>query len=191
MAIDPKAATPPADRTEARWRDLREVQALRDIIRMYRKGIAALATDVTELRGEVHRLRDALRADRVLAGTQLVEVEIDLDEHAQDLVATILLAEWGDLPTAVMEDVMLVARELTAGSLRRNAASAHTHATLRGERSPRSLRVEVQALEGAGETLDATSEDLSIVERLSERWGTEHVKSGRTTVWAQLSLSRD
>ena len=41
---------------------------------------------------------------------------------------------------------MLVARELTAGSVRRNAHTADSHAMLRVERSRSALRVEVQAL---------------------------------------------
>ena len=161
---------------------------------MYRSGATALAADVTELRAEVQRLRAELRVGRLLRDSQQIEVEIDLDLDAQDLVGAILLAEWGDLPAAVMENVVLVARELTAGSVRRNARTADSHAMLRVERSRSALRVEVQALANATdperlglEIEAAPPRDLSIVERLSERWGSEQAASGRTTVWAQLA----
>ena len=116
---------------------------------MYRSGATALAADVTELRAEVQRLRAELRVSRLVRDSRQIEVEIDLDEDAQDLVGAILLAEWGDLPAAVMEDVALVARELTARSVRRNARTADAHAMLRVERSRSTLRVEVQALGNA------------------------------------------
>jgi hypothetical protein len=193
MAIDRMTQD---DLEATRWRDTHEIQALRDMVGVYRRGATALATEITELRAEVNRLRGALRADHVLRGTQQVEVEIDLDEHAQDLVSAILLAELADLPAQLMEDLLLVGRELTAGSVRHYAATPDTRAMLRIERSRTSLRVEVQALGAATnidvlalDTDDAASDGLSIVERLSERWGTERVSSGRTTVWAQLTAA--
>jgi hypothetical protein len=193
MAIDRMTQE---DLEATRWRDTHEIQALRDMVGVYRRGAAALAAEITELRAEVHRLRGALRADHVLRGSQQIEVEIDLDEHAQDLVSAILLAELAELPAQTMEDLLLVARELTAGSVRHYAGTPDTRAMLRIERSPTSLRVEVQALGPAThidvlalDSDDAASDGLSIVERLSERWGTERVSSGRTTVWAQLAAA--
>ena len=87
MAIDQKAARPPANEGHARWRDAHEIQALRDTIRVYRSGATALAADVTELRAEVQRLRAELRVGRLLRDSRQIEVEIDLDEHAQTLSA--------------------------------------------------------------------------------------------------------
>jgi hypothetical protein len=193
MAIDRKAQD---DLEATRWRDAHEILALRDLVGMYRRGAVALAADITELRAETERLRGALRDSRVPLDRQLIEVEIELDEHAQDLVSAILLAELADLPAQLMEDLLLVARELTAGSVRHYAGTPDTRAMLRIERSQTSLRIEVQALGAATDidvlaldTDDAASDGLSIVERLSERWGTERVSSGRTTVWAQLAAA--
>src|SRR3954469_4070573 len=107
MAIDQKAVTPPLEHVHAgpsgdQWeaacrRDAREIQALRDSVDVYRTGAAALAAEVSELCAEVERLRGALRAGRVLRGSQQIEVAIELDEHAQDLVGAILLGELADL----------------------------------------------------------------------------------------------
>jgi len=195
MALDHKAANAPPEQVSAetsgddwealRWRDAREIQALRDIVDVYRTGAAALAAEVSELRAEVQRLRGALRAGRVLRGSRQVEVPIELDEHAQDFVGAILLGELADLPAPNMEDLLLVAGELTADSVRRYATAENVKAVLRVERAPTSLRVEVQAL--GPEPEDGAIRGGGVVERLSERWGTEHVSSGPSAVWAQLT----
>ena len=177
MAIDRKAQD---DLEATRWRDAHEILALRDLVGMYRRGAATLAADVTALRAETERLRGALRDGRILRDHQLIEVEIDLDEHAQDLVGAILSAELADLPARELDDILLVARELTVGSLHHSIGPAR--AMLRVDRSPTVLRVEIQELGSDPEPVG-----LSIVERLSERWGTEQVASGRSTVWAELA----
>lgn len=178
MAIDRKTHE---DLESARWRDAHEIQALRDTVGVYRRGAAALAADISELRAENARLRGSLREARILRGSRLVEVEIELDEYAQDLVGALLAAELAGMATHELENVMLVARELTVESVHRRGAAA-ARAMLRVEHSATSLRVEVQALES-----DADPGRLDIIERLSERWGTEQASSGSTTVWAQLT----
>lgn len=175
MAIDRTTQDPEA----ARWRDTSELRALRDMVEVYRRGAVALAGDVSALRAEAERLRGALRDARVLRGGELIEVEIELDADAQDLVSVILVAELPDLGARDLEDVLLVARELTVEAVNRSAMSAR--AVVRVVRSPTSLRIEVQAL-----GRDPEPARVSIVERLSERWGTERASSGASTVWAQL-----
>jgi hypothetical protein len=170
MAID-RTAERGSDRS--RWRDEQEIRALREMVGIYRRQATSLAADVTSLRAEGERLRDS-------RGGRLIEVEIDLDEHAEDLVSAVLLGELADLPAQELEDVLLVARELAAGGVRRSAGRGR--AMLRVERSPASLRVAIQESHG-----NVDSEILSAVECLSERWGTEQVASGGTTVWAQLA----
>jgi hypothetical protein len=176
MAIDRKAWS---DTEGARWRDAHEIEALRDMVGEYRRGAAALASEVTALRAETERLRGVVREGHVLRGSQLIEVQVDLDEDAQDLVGAVLSAELADLDARKLEDVLLVARELTAGSVHRGAPGGR--AILRAERSPTSVRLELQELGGAPPAR------LNIVERLSERWGTEQASAGPTTVWAQLA----
>ena len=176
MAIDHK------DPDDTRWRDAQEIRALRDMLGIYRRETSTLAADVTALRAEVERLRGAQRARHAAVGIRLIEIEIDLDEHAQELVGAILVTELTDLRTAELEDVLLVARELAAGGARRHPESPR--AILRVERSPTSLRVELQEL-----TSIADPAPLGIVQRLSERWGTEHLASGPCTAWAQLALA--
>jgi hypothetical protein len=179
MAIDRKSQ---GDLEATRWRDAQEIQALRDMVGVYRRGAAALAADVTALRAESERLRAALRAGRMLRGSYLIEVEIQLDEYAEDLVGAIVSAELADLEASQLEDVLVVARELTASRARRCPADAR--AMVRIERAKTSVRVEVQALPS-----DPGPAPLSIVERLSERRGTEEVSFGATTVWAQVALT--
>ena len=151
------------------------------MVGIYRRGATELAAEVAGLRAETERLRGVLRADHVLRGSQLIEIEIELDEFAQDLVGAILTTELADLQAPELDDIVLVARELTVGSVHRSVPDAR--AMVRIERSPTSLRVAVQALEN-----DPDPEGLQIVERLSERWGTEQVSCGQTTVWAQVAL---
>jgi hypothetical protein len=174
--------SPPDDTDVARWREAHEIRALRDMLGEYRRGAAALAAELTALRAEAERLREALREGRVLRGRPLVEVEVELDEYAQDLVGAILSAELAELGGRELEDVLLVARELAAGSVHR--CPAGSRAMLRAERSPTSVRIEIQELGSHAEPAL-----LSIVERLSERWGTERASSGSTIVWAQLASS--
>jgi hypothetical protein len=162
MAIDRKAQD---DLEATRWRDTHEVQALRDMVDMYRRGAAALAAELTATRAETERLRGTLRADRVLRDTHLIEIEIELDEHAQDLVGTVLTAELAEVADRELEDVLLVGRELAAGSVHRCAATGR--AILRVEHSPTSVRIEIQEL-----AKHVRPVPLDIVERLSERWGT-------------------
>jgi hypothetical protein len=169
------------EREVTRWRADHEIQALRDIVGVYRRGATELAAEVAGLRAETERLRGVLRAGHVRRGSELIEVEIELDEFAQDLVGVILSTELADLEASALDDILLVARELTVGSVHRSVPAAR--AMVRIERSPTSLRVEVQALDN-----DPEAADLRIVERLSERWGTEQVSSGQTTVWAQIAL---
>jgi hypothetical protein len=177
MAIDRKLQN---GLESARWRDAHEIQALRDTVGVYRRGAAALAAHISALRAENARLRGSLGEARSLGDSRLLEVEIDLDEYAQDLVGAILTAELADMAARELEDVMLVARELTVETVHRRAAGAR--AMLRVERSATSLRIEIQALESG-----ADPGRLDIVERLSERWGSEQAASGSTTVWAQLA----
>ena len=151
------------------------------MIGIYRRGATELAAEVAGLRAETERLRGVLRADHVLRGRQLIEIEIELDEFAQDLVGAIVTTELADLQASELDDIVLVARELTVGSMHRSVPDAR--AMVRIERSPTALRVAVQALEN-----DPDPEGLQIVERLSERWGTEQVSCGQTTVWAQVAL---
>ena len=182
MAIDRKAQN---DLEETRWREAHEIQALRDMIGVYRGGAAALAAQLADLRAETERLRGALRDARVQRGSQLIEVEIDLDEDAQDLVGVILAAELADLKARELEDVLLVARELTAGTVQRCDATGQ--AMLRVEHAPSSVRVEIQELDSHPNPVR-----LNIVERLSERWGTEQAPSGdsRARRHAASALSR-
>lgn len=165
------------------WHELQDVGALRDLLGIYRRQTAILAADVAAQRAESERLRDALRRCHAAQAIRLIEVEIDLDEHAQDLVGAILLTQLTDLAGRTHEDAVLVAREMAAGSARRNPESAR--AVLRIERSPTSLRVELQEL-----TSPADPSPLGIVQRLNERWVSPSGSlPGPATAWAHLALA--
>src|SRR3954471_16970480 len=107
-----------------RWRADHEIQALRDMVGIYRRGATELAAEVAGLRAETERLRGVLRADHVRRGSQLIEIEVELDEFAQDLVGAILTTELADLQASQLDDIVLVARELTVGSVHRSVPDA-------------------------------------------------------------------
>jgi hypothetical protein len=186
----------PSDRAVA-WSTAQETQSLRDTVTTYRAGAAALATQVTTLRAEVARLQSALLADRVSRGVETVEIALVLDEYAPDLVQAVLVAEFdGVLPARVLEDAVLVACELTAGCVRRGAVVPDADAILRVEYSDACLRVSMQhatPLHGdadvAAEQRRLTGLDLSIVEHLCARWGSDLASSGSETVWAELAVA--
>ena len=175
------------------WRDGVEIRSLWDTVGIYRRGASALAQEIAELRAEVLRLDGALRASHAERGVEMIEVELDLDEHLPDLVRAIVAAElMGKLSVKTLEDVRLVASELAAGSVRRSAGAPDGQAVLRVEQSESALRVEVQDLvaeQGEAARFPDGVEPLSLVERLSTRWGTEVTAAGRRTVWAQLAYS--
>jgi len=168
------------DLEATRWREGLELQGLRDMISVYRRGMAELADELAEQRAEAQRLRGALDEARVAQGGELIEVEIDLDEEAQDFVDIILTAELADVRPQTLEDVRLVARELATASA--NRCTAPGRGVLRVERRPASLRIEIQDCSN-----DSAVEPLNIVGRLSERWGCEQLSSGSTTMWADLA----
>jgi uncharacterized small protein (DUF1192 family) len=78
------------------WRVAQEAQSMRDMLTVYRTGASALAERVSELRDEVARLRDALRADRAGRGIATVEVNFELDEYAPGLARAMLRVECAD-----------------------------------------------------------------------------------------------
>jgi uncharacterized small protein (DUF1192 family) len=179
------------DSQRVQWRVAQEAQSLRDTLTVYRKGASALAARVSELRGEVARLKDALRADRAGRGVATVEVDLELDEYAPGLVGAILVAEFkGTLAPRMLEDAQLVASELVAGSVRRCSGSDDPHGVLRVECTQTRLRLEIESC-GAGDPAasawHADGLPETIVERLSERWGRELTSAGRDTVWAVLA----
>jgi hypothetical protein len=163
---------------------------MRDMLTVYRTGASALAERVSELRDEVARLRDVLRADRAGRGIATVEVDFELDEYAPGLVRAILLAEFsGALPPRMLEDAQLVASELVAGTVRRAAGATDAQGVLRVECADTRLRLEVETRGARDPVACAWHADgfaESIVERLSERWGMELTSAGRYTVWAVL-----
>jgi hypothetical protein len=199
MPTDRAALSRPADDALARWRIEQETQSLRDMVTTYRTGATALAVRVSELRAEVARLNAALRADRDSRGVATIELPLALDAHTPELVGTILSAEFaGLLPPQVLEDAQLVACELAAGSVRRCSGSSDAEAMVRVERAEGCLRVSLEDRAGPRGVAVAAPEDpridepgLSIVERLSARWGIERTSSGSTTVWAELALDAD
>jgi hypothetical protein len=167
-----------------RRRTDRELEALRETVDFYRVGASQLAARVARLRAEVARLNAALHADRTARGVRTIEVTLTLDEYASEFAGVIVATELsGSVTATVLEDVQLVACELTAGSVRRHAGAPGSGATLRVVHSRRAVLVSVEDRAAASPAVDG---GLSIVERLSERWGTEHSTCGGTTVWAEV-----
>jgi len=108
-------------------------------------------------------------------------------------VRAIVVAELaGGLSPEALDDVQLVASELTASSTRRWASSQEAEAVLRIEPSGAVFRVELEdlATEPPGPELPSGDEvddfGLDIVRRLSERWGVEESAAGRRTIWADV-----
>jgi len=121
MRMDRPALRPSSDDGEVtRWRTAQENQSLRDTLKDYRTGASALAGRVTALRAEVGRLNAALRDERAARSVVAIEVNLELDRYAPDLVRAVLRAEFSDaLPLGVLKDVVLVASELTTASANR------------------------------------------------------------------------
>jgi len=65
------------------WRDAREIQALREMIGIYRAAVSEFGVQITDLHSEVASLTGKLRRDRGARRVGDIDVAIPLDEQAR------------------------------------------------------------------------------------------------------------
>jgi anti-sigma regulatory factor (Ser/Thr protein kinase) len=169
------------------------IGTLTRVVRNLRDGARALEAENTELRraGGVRRLG----ADTEQRPQGSVEVRLALDVGAPGAARIVVTQVLGERVAApVLERAKLVMSELVSNSVRHRGPSADAAVTVRVRLLDGGLWLEVEdpgrngivaphgadprALGGFG---------LHIVQALSERWGSERARAGRTRVWAQLA----
>lgn len=117
-----------------------------------------------------------------------VSLQIESNAKAPSLSRSRLAAMRSKLEPR-FDDVVLVVSELVSNSVRHGSSNGIDVKVTAG---PGTIRVEV-ADDGPGFATDVARGDglgLTIVEKLSERWGLEEGRS-KFTVWAELSTHPD
>ena len=100
-----------------------------------------------------------------------------------------------DLPTAVVEDVLLLTTEMVTNSVRHADVNANDRIHVAVEMASSRVRVAVTD-PGAGEAFEPRRPDvhatggrgLLLIAEMSDRWGID--RSSATTVWFELSLAK-
>jgi anti-sigma regulatory factor (Ser/Thr protein kinase) len=167
------------------------IDGLRDALSNLRRGAKALKGENSDLRGENDRLRD--RADE----RELVQVAIALDVRAPGAARVAVAQHLHErVAVAALDNARLLVSELIANSLRHSDGPAGSQVIVSVELGSDWFRIGVQD-SGSGAVITARTPDLetgggfglTLVQKLSERWGVERLAGGGTQVWAQLSRS--
>ena len=173
------------------------IEALGEAVSRLRRGAAALKAENADLRAEQQRRSDQRGRARATGrpDSAAVTVRLGCDVHAPAAarsVVTQCLRERG--AADVLENAQLVVSELVTNGVLHSGACTTDALVVRVALSRTMVRLEVED-SGRGGVIAPRSPDLTIggglglqlVQALSERWGTERVSEGGTSVWAQLA----
>src|SRR4051812_23380671 len=168
------------------------IGTLTRVVRNLRDGARALQTENTELRRASGVRRPG--ADTEQRPQESVETRLALDVGAPSAARIVVMQVLGERVAApVLERAKLVMSELVSNSVRHSGPSADAAVTVRVRQLDGGLWLEVED-PGRNDIVAPHAADpralggfsLHIVQALSERWGSERARTGRTRVWAQL-----
>jgi anti-sigma regulatory factor (Ser/Thr protein kinase) len=117
--------------------------------------------------------------------THAMELQLAVAPTAPALGRRALQHLRGRLPQRTFEDLLLVATEMISNAVVHAGLTERDSICLRVRRRPRLTRLEVEDHGiGFGRNRLTPPDYLTIIARLSERWGLE--SDGRTLVWCEL-----
>jgi serine/threonine-protein kinase RsbW len=172
------------------------IDTLSKVVATVRSGAVALKAENADLRATRSRAANHARPGTPgrIEPVETLGVPLPLDARAGGAARLVVTACLRDhIPAPVLCDAQLVASELVSNSVRHSRADATSVVVISVGLTSAMVRLEV-ADAGRGGVIAPRDPDLqaggglglSMVQKLSERWGLERSVASGTRVWAQL-----